>query len=101
MPRVRYLPEAESDLHGIWQYVHHESQSLQIADRLIARIDTAAATYATHPHLGELRPDLADRVRSFGVGNYVVFYVPSEDGIEIIQVIHGARDIPIHFRKPR
>ena len=101
MPRATYLAEAESDLHGIWSYVYHESRSSEVADRLIGKIDAAAATYATHPLLGELRLDLAPNVRCFPVGNYVAFYVPSDEGIEVIQVIHGARDIPIHFRKHR
>jgi plasmid stabilization system protein ParE len=59
MPRVTYLPEAEADLHGIWRDGYHESQSLQVADRLIAKIDAVAVTYATHPLLGELRPECA------------------------------------------
>jgi toxin ParE1/3/4 len=101
MPSVTYLPEAESDLFSIWRYVHQESQSLEIADRLVEKIDAAAMTYAGHPLMGELRPDLAEVVRCFSVGNYVVFYVPTVDGIEVVQIIHGARDVPLHFRKPR
>jgi toxin ParE1/3/4 len=28
------------------------------------------------------------------VGNYLIFYRPISDGIEIVRVLHGARDIP-------
>jgi len=28
-------------------------------------------------------------------GNYLVFYLPRRDGIEVIRVIHGARDIEV------
>ena len=33
----------------------------------------------------------------FPVGNYLVFYRPAIDGIEVIRVLHGARDIPELF----
>jgi toxin ParE1/3/4 len=49
--------------------------------------------------MGEARPDLGDEVRCFAVGNYVAFYRPLEDGILLLLVIHGARDIPTVFRE--
>jgi plasmid stabilization system protein ParE len=38
---------------------------------------------------------LAARLRSFAVGNYVIFYQPlaGSDGVEIVRVIEGHRDI--------
>ena len=50
--------------------------------------------------MGQVRPELASGVRSFPVGKYVVFYLPMEEGIEVVQVIHAARDIPAVFRRP-
>jgi toxin ParE1/3/4 len=32
-------------------------------------------------------------LRSFPVGSYVIFYRPIEEGIEVIRVLHSARDI--------
>ncbi len=99
MSSVTYLPEAIDDLHGIWAYVADKSQSIEVADRLIDSIDDAASTYARQPELGIPRPELAERVRCFPVGSYVVFYLTTDNGIEVIQVIHGSRDIPAHFRR--
>jgi toxin ParE1/3/4 len=96
---VTYLPDAIEDLHKIWAYVADNSQSVEVADRLIDAIDDVASTFAGQPHMGTPRPELAKNVRCFPVGNYVVFYFPITDGIEVIQVIHGARDIPTHFRR--
>jgi plasmid stabilization system protein ParE len=31
-------------------------------------------------------------VRRHAIGNYVVYYRPIIDGVEIVRVIHGARD---------
>lgn len=98
MARTDYLPEAVDDLYAIWQHVAEQSRSEEVADRLVDMIDDTCRSYATQPLLGEARPELADDVRCFTAGNYVVFYLPRCDGIEVIQVIHGARDIPAHFR---
>jgi toxin ParE1/3/4 len=30
--------------------------------------------------------------RSFSVGNYVVFFRPIKNGIEVARIVHGSRD---------
>jgi len=101
MARVAYLPDAKADLHQIWLFVVQQSQSLDRADRLIDTIDETAVKYAAQPKLGEPRPDLHRDSRCFTVQRFVVFYQPTADGIEVIQIIHGSRDVPKHFRHPR
>lgn len=101
MARVKYLPEARNDMHGIWRYVYEQSKDVLVADRLIETIDETASMYAQRPELGIPRPELDPRVRCFPVGRYVVFYVAEAEGIEIIQIVHGSRDIPRHWRGPR
>jgi hypothetical protein len=39
-------------------------------------------------------------LRCFTVAGFVVFYLATADGIEVIQIIHGGRDLPTHFRRP-
>ena len=39
------------------------------------------------------RPELADQLRSISEGHDVIFYRPITDGIEILHIIHDARDI--------
>ena len=101
MARVNYLPEALNDLHGIWRYVYDKSKDVVSADRLIETIDETAAVYASNPELGIGRPEFDARLRCFPVGRYVVYYVAMDDGIEIVQVIHGSRDLSRHWRPPR
>ena len=36
-------------------------------------------------------------VRSFPFGRYVIFYEPIEDGIDVVRVLHSARDIDAVF----
>jgi toxin ParE1/3/4 len=47
--------------------------------------------------MGQQRPELAANLRSYSVGNYVIFYRPVQKGIEIARVIHAARDIGAQF----
>jgi toxin ParE1/3/4 len=49
------------------------------------------------PAIGRPRNELAKDLRSFPVGRYVVFYLPSPHGIEIVRVLHSARDIDMIF----
>jgi plasmid stabilization system protein ParE len=34
-----------------------------------------------------------DGLRSFAVGNYVIFYAARSDGVEIVRVMNGRQDI--------
>lgn len=49
--------------------------------------------------LGERRDDLRPGLRSSTVGSYVVFYFPLADGVEVVAIIHGARDVESLFRR--
>jgi toxin ParE1/3/4 len=43
--------------------------------------------------MGQSRDELRPGLRCFVVSPYVVFYRPIEDTIEVLRVLHGARDI--------
>lgn len=48
--------------------------------------------------MGRLRDELTEGLRSFPVGRYVIFYRIVQDGVEIVRVLHGARDLDSIFR---
>lgn len=48
---------------------------------------------ASSPRIGRDRSDLRPHTRSFPVGHYVVFFEAVPGGIEVLRVLHGARDI--------
>lgn len=100
MANVNYLPDALDDLHAIWRYIYEQSQSEVVADRVIDTIDDSAAVYAQRPDLDIPRPELDPRIRCFPVARYVVFYIAANDGINVIQIVHGSRDLPRHWRPP-
>ena len=47
--------------------------------------------------MGRLRPDIAPELRYLAVGNYLILYRTVPNGIQIVRVIHGARDLPNLF----
>jgi len=45
------------------------------------------------PKAGRERPELAPGLRSFPVGNYLLFYLPLPAGIDLVRVLSGYMDI--------
>ena len=91
MPRLLKRPEAESDLEEIWWYIAQDSP--HNADRFLDRIQERCLALADFPQMGTSRDELKAGLRSQPVGNYLIFYFPLEDGVDIVRVIHGSRDI--------
>jgi len=95
MPRVTRRPLAESDILEIWDCIADDS--LAAADRWVGRLDEQFRMLAAQPMMGRAREELASGVRSFPFGRYVVFYMPKDAGIDVVRVLHGARDIDAVF----
>lgn len=89
---------AKADLLEIGRYIAEKSQSIEVALRFYDSVDSRLKLLAENPEMGELRPELAPEVRAFTVGNYVMFFRPAGKGIELLRVLHSARDIPRVFR---
>jgi toxin ParE1/3/4 len=89
--RVIKSSEASNDLLEIWDYIADSSETA--ADRMLDEINQKLRLLSDFPHMGRERTEIDLGVRSFTVKNYVIFYAAMDDGIEVIRVIRGARDI--------
>ncbi len=87
---------AEEDLIDIWTYIAADNPAA--ADRVLDRIEDVFSRVAANPQLGPARPDLADGLRYSVSGSYVVLFRQVGAAIEIVRVVHGARDLPNLFR---
>jgi len=90
----RLAPQVEVELDDIWYYIAMESGSTDIADRLIVSITNRFFLLANHPYAGRRRDDdLQPGLRSFSVGEYVIIYRIQHEGVLILHVAHGRRNI--------
>ena len=95
--RVIIRPRAVIDVENCANYLLERSvvAAIRFADAVAAEFDKLAEM----PGMGALRefanPNYAG-MRSWpitGFENYLIFYVPLENGIQVVRVLHGARDI--------
>jgi toxin ParE1/3/4 len=87
----RKRPQVELDLDSIWSFI--AADNVRAADRLLDRIGDVVEMLVHTPLAGRERPELGRGLRSFAVGNYVIFYIARPDGIEIVRVMNSRQDI--------
>lgn len=91
MIEPRLTEQAEADLDELWASI--AANHPDAADRMVDAILEGSRMHARFPGMGLSREDLRPGLRCFVVSPYVVFYRPVEDTIEVLRVLHGARDI--------
>ncbi len=96
MSSYRYSSAANADIEGIAFYIFDLNPVA--ADHFLDALEETCELLAQHPLIGRPRPELAEGMRSFAVGNYLLFYTPAPHGIEVVHVIYGGRDLPEVFR---
>lgn len=93
MSHVLFSESAKADLLEAWLFIAEEN--IDAADGVIDAIHREAQTLFLQPLMGRSRPELAEGVRSWPTSTrYILFYVPSDDGVIVLRVLHHARDIP-------
>lgn len=99
--RLRRHPRALSDVEE--SAVHFGSDNPAVALRFLEAVEATLRLLVEHPELGHARTfersGLAG-LRSFpvkGFGSHLVFYRPTRQGIEVLRVLHGARDLGALF----
>ena len=101
MPDILLSEFVEPELVAIWEFIAFDN--LDAADRFLDAAQNTFVQLARMSGLGRARkfPESAlKNLRSFRIRdfeNYVVFYRPIPDGIEVFHVLHGARDLEAFF----
>lgn len=91
MQNFRLSTAAESDLTDIWTYRAESGEAR--ADELIEQLVKRFTMLATFPEAGRNRPEIKEGLRSFVVDRHVIFYRPINQGIEVVRILYGTRDI--------
>jgi toxin ParE1/3/4 len=91
MKRFQNTPQAEADLEATTDYYAANNPDAGI--RLLDAITARCRQLANQPRQGRDRSDLAPGVRSVVVRQYVIFFRATASGIDVLRVLHGARNI--------
>jgi|SRR5579883_2510063 len=97
--RFKISKQAEKDLEDIWFYLAERSPDE--ADKLLDEIQARFLRLLQFPEIGVAREDLAPKLRSLLLKDYLIFYRLSGRSIEIIRILHGSRDVENIFRRER
>lgn len=91
MKSVRYTRRAREDLLDIWVYI--ALQTPVAADDFYDRIEESCQLLLDHPQLGPARPEIADEARVLIIGRWLALYRLMEDGVQVVRIVDGARDL--------
>ena len=96
MKKYRLSRIAASDLDDIWLYIARDAP--EAADRFVDSIEKKLHILAAGPDAGRVCEGLTPGIHRFPVGAYGIFYRIHEANIEIIRILHGARDTKSIFK---
>lgn len=97
MSRYFLTLEAKQDIKGISQRIALENPAA--AKRLVAEIKQKCRRVADFPEMGHSYDYLLPSLRGLFVGNYVVFYFPKKNSIQVVRVLSGYRDLDAVFQE--
>ena len=82
-------------MDDIWTFIAEDD--LSAASRWVQPIEQRRIALVENPMLDRSRLELGPKLRSFPTGNYVIFYLPIQAGIEITRVMSGFREVDALF----
>jgi|SRR5712664_102191 len=90
--KIVWTEPAVEDLRELHAYIARDSETY--ASGFVERIIVAADRLADYPKVGRIVPETNDEnVRELLYQRYRIIYRVKEDSIEMLSVIHGARDL--------
>ena len=105
MASVLFKPAAEKDVAHL---VHHFfSQSAETASRFYAAVEDGCKQLAETPEVGGQIASSSEATSGIrvwvvpGFRNHLIFYRPLTNGVEIVRILHGARDWRTILDSPR
>ncbi|HQU90824.1 MAG TPA: type II toxin-antitoxin system RelE/ParE family toxin [Pyrinomonadaceae bacterium] len=92
MAKAELSGSARYDLWDIYAY-YAEQADIAIADEIRDELLGRFRLLAQHRLIGSPRFHIYPEMRAFPHKKFVIFYLPTDFGVEILRVIHSARDI--------
>jgi toxin ParE1/3/4 len=90
--KVHWTDTAIDHLSGIHKYIALHSQ--EYAKRMVDRLTKRSRQIGNFPYSGRMVPEFGeDQIREVIEGPYRIIYYIKPDQIDVLAVIHGARQI--------
>ena len=90
--RFRLTPRAAVDLDTIAVYTI-ETWGLAQMEEYLLSLNTKFEWLAENPLAGRERNDVHPGYRSYPAGSHIIFYIVSDDSVDIIGIPHKSMDI--------
>jgi len=91
---VYWTRNAKGELRAIHDYIAQNSP--RYAQGTVDRITRRTNQLASHPQLGAVVPEYSEAsIRELLVYPYRILYRVGESRIEVLSVVHGARQLPM------
>ncbi len=91
----RLTPRAAEDIDAIADYTI-ETWGLGQLESYLRSLNSRFEWLAENPFAGRERNDVHSGYRSFPEGSHIIFYIVSDDHVDIIGIPHKSMDIGIH-----
>ena len=96
MPEIALRPKALDDLDGIWQYTE-ETWGVEQAERYLRALNGTFEALAEKPELGRIYDEVYEGLRVYPSGRHLIFFLATNEGIDVVRVLHERMDIPSHL----
>lgn len=100
MSKYQFTPQAVADLFDIWSFIAADNAAA--ADRVEEAVFRACDVLADTPLIGRVRKGLTSLPVRFWIvqpySNYLIVYDPERNPLQIIRILHTARDLPSVLR---
>ena len=89
--RLNIAPAARAEIISIWDYTA-ALHGTGAADAYVTDLDTVMLRLLDYPLLGEDCASIRHGYRRIRARDHVIYYVPHDNGIEVMRIMHPRQD---------
>lgn len=95
MSRYIISPEASQDLDEITDYF--ASRNIEAGERFVNAFEQKCRNLVKFPNMGRLYAEIEPSLRGVPLDGYIIVYRVIQDGVEIVRVVSGYRNLESLF----
>lgn len=96
MRSCRLSPRAQRGLSSTWDYTEERWDADQ-AETYVTELRAAIERIAEDPRRGHKCDEIPEGYRWYGIGSHLPFYLESDDGVDVIRILHQRMDPTRHL----